>query len=103
MQRLEQVPLIAVSGASGCGKSSLVKAGLLKELKRRHETEDETDWRTVVLKPGNQPIRNLANVLATALAKDAIETGAASMDADGLDGLQRRQASLYGQLRLGGP
>ncbi|MBY0236047.1 MAG: ATP-binding protein, partial [Burkholderiaceae bacterium] len=62
--RLSQVPLVAVSGASGCGKSSLVKAGLLNELKRRHEQDDEAEWRAVVMRPGIQPLQNLAAVLA---------------------------------------
>jgi len=35
--RLSQVPLVAASGASGRGKSSMVMAGLLKELMRRNE------------------------------------------------------------------
>ena len=41
--RLAEVPFVAVSGASGCGKSSLVLAGLLNELKRRHTDDFETD------------------------------------------------------------
>ncbi|MGD8938996.1 MAG: RDD family protein [Gammaproteobacteria bacterium] len=101
VERLAQVPLIAVAGASGCGKSSLVKAGLINELKRRHEIDDETEWRTLVMKPGNQPIKNLAAALTTALASVPAEVGAGLVDADGLDPLQRRSASLCGQLRLG--
>ena len=109
--RLAEVPLVAVSGASGCGKSSLVLAGLLNELKRRHEANDETNWRPVVLRPGNRPIANLAAALALALAAG----GDAPIDApapaavakadevdDEQDPLARRSASLYGQLRLGG-
>nr|WP_295129755.1 AAA family ATPase [uncultured Roseateles sp.] len=65
--RLSQVPLVAVSGASGCGKSSLVKAGLLNELKRRHEQDDEAEWRAVVMRPGIQPLQNLAAGLADCL------------------------------------
>ena len=65
--RLAATPLLAVSGASGCGKSSLVLAGLLNELARRHADDDETDWRPVVLRPGNRPIANLAAALAGAL------------------------------------
>ena len=114
--RLARTPLLAVSGASGCGKSSLVLAGLLNELARRHADDDETDWRPVVMRPGNRPIANLAAALAGALASastapehhpdtglDAAEALAETeADAAGLDPLARRAASLYGQLRLGG-
>ena len=114
--RLARTPLLAVSGASGCGKSSLVLAGLLNELARRHADDDETDWRPVVMRPGNRPIANLAAALAGALVSastapehhpdtglDAAEALAETeADAAGLDPLARRAASLYGQLRLGG-
>ena len=74
--RLAEVPLVAVSGASGCGKSSLVLAGLLNELKRRHQAEDETDWQPVVMRPGNRPIANLAAALALALSATAARDNA---------------------------
>jgi len=98
--RLAEVPLVAVSGASGCGKSSLVLAGLLNELKRRHEADDETDWRPVVMRPGSRPIANLAAALAAALGSGAEPPS--PDDPAGDDPLARRAASLYGQLRLGG-
>ncbi len=90
--RLGELRFIAVSGASGCGKSSLVLAGLLSELKRRHHDEADTDWRPVVLRPGNRPIANLAAPLAAALAPDRATADEAPARID----------SLYGQLRLGG-
>jgi WD40 repeat protein len=94
--RLDAVPFIAVSGASGCGKSSLVLAGLLHELRRRHDEDAETDWRPVVLRPGNRPIANLAAPLAAAL-----EVAAAPASAGGSTDSTRAD-TLYGQLRLGG-
>ncbi len=98
--RLADVPFIAVSGASGCGKSSLVLAGLLNELKRRHDEDFETDWRPVVMRPGNRPIANLAGPLA-----DALEVAPASGPAgvrQASDTTTPRADTLYGQLRLGG-
>ena len=66
--RLAKSTLLAVSGASGCGKSSLVKAGLLHALKRlRDEDDDHTAWVPVVMRPGLQPIASLAQALALAL------------------------------------
>ena len=98
--RLDEVPFIAVSGASGCGKSSLVLAGLLNELKRRHVEDFETDWRTVVMRPGNRPIANLAGPLAEALEAAPATTPAADRPAG--DATTQRADTLYGQLRLGG-
>ncbi len=90
--KLADTPFIAVSGASGCGKSSLVLAGLLSELKRRHDDDFETDWRPVVMRPGNRPIAHLAAPLAAVLGGADTEAEAAAQRAD----------TLYGQLRLGG-
>ncbi len=101
--RLAEVPLLAVSGASGCGKSSLVLAGLLAELKRRHDDDFDTDWRPVVMRPGNRPIANLAAPLAAAMmGLDASRGPAADLDDDDRLALEQRTASLVGQLRLGG-
>src|SRR5512137_1528332 len=61
VERLHASTLVAVAGASGCGKSSLVLAGLLHELGRRHEAEGGIEWRPVVMRPGNHPIANLAS------------------------------------------
>ena len=49
----------AVVGASGSGKSSLVRAGVLPELRK-------DGWREVVAKPGSAPIAHLAARLAEA-------------------------------------
>ena len=96
--RLAAVPFVAVSGASGCGKSSLVLAGLLNELKRQHDDAFETDWRPVVLRPGNRPIANLAAPLAAALDGTPGDTPVGAADAPDT----ARADALYGQLRLGG-
>ena len=98
--RLAEVPFVAVSGASGCGKSSLVLAGLLNELKRRHTDDFETDWRPVVMRPGNRPIANLAAPLAEALEAEPATATPAPREAG--DATTPRTDTLYGQLRLGG-
>jgi WD40 repeat protein/energy-coupling factor transporter ATP-binding protein EcfA2 len=50
--------LVTVIGPSGCGKSSLVKAGLIPALR------EIGDWRVTKIRPGNDPIGNLAEGLA---------------------------------------
>ncbi len=53
---------LAVVGASGSGKSSLVRAGLVPAL--RWNTKS-ADWHIHVLTPTAQPLENLANVLTS--------------------------------------
>jgi len=57
---------VAVIGASGCGKSSLVEAGLLPELDNNYSNYT---WRVAKLKPGSRPIKKLTSAL---LHKDAL-------------------------------
>ncbi len=57
--RLRQQPLVAIAGASGAGKSSLVRAGVVPAFKRAYRTVE-----TFVVRPGRQPLAALADVLA---------------------------------------
>ena len=98
VERLREARFIAVSGASGCGKSSLVLAGLLQALKQRHADDFDTDWRPVVLRPGHRPIGHLAAALADALPSASPGEGNVVVD----DPALQRYQTLYGQLRLGG-
>jgi energy-coupling factor transporter ATP-binding protein EcfA2 len=67
LQRLETERLLTVVGASGCGKSSLVRAGLLPALQEGFLFGAGSDWRFVILKPGDNPYRALATALCEAL------------------------------------
>ncbi|KPA15466.1 repeat-containing protein [Candidatus Magnetomorum sp. HK-1] len=60
---------VAVVGASGCGKSSLVAAGLLPKL--------DNTWRVAKFPPGNSPIKAITRAL---LDKDAIGEERAGID-----------------------
>ena len=84
--------LVAVAGASGSGKSSLVLAGLISRLAQRHaQGEDDTDWLPVVMRPGGAPLSQLAMALSKALSP---------ADADAAE-QARRADTLFGQLSLG--
>ncbi|MDY7022629.1 MAG: CHAT domain-containing protein, partial [Cyanobacteriota bacterium] len=52
-------PLVAVVGASGSGKSSVVFAGLVPEL-RQDKTQD---WKVLSIRPGHNPLEALAVAL----------------------------------------
>lgn len=88
VRRLSEVPLVAVAGSSGCGKSSLVVAGLLRALAAGREAGGVVEWRPAVMRPGNDPIGHLAAALAAALAPGQ------PIEAD-------RVAALGGRLHLG--
>jgi tetratricopeptide (TPR) repeat protein len=54
---------VAVIGVSGSGKSSLIRAGLLPYLHGGFLAHAGSRWRVAVLRPGGDPIKNLANEL----------------------------------------
>ncbi len=68
--RLLETPLVAIVGPSGIGKSSLLRAGVLPSLKASGEP-----WRTLVTRPGRDPMAALARVIAPMVsgAKSAAE------------------------------
>lgn len=59
---------IVISGASGSGKSSLVKAGLVPELKKVSKF-----WSSLIFRPGNQPLSNMADSLLDELINYGID------------------------------
>ena len=54
---------LAVVGTSGSGKSSLVRAGLLPALFGGLMGKTGSRWRIAIMRPGNDPIGNLARAL----------------------------------------
>lgn len=67
LERLQRDRFVAIAGESGCGKSSLVRAGLIPALKAGFLRGGGVNWRVAELRPGNQPIRNLAAALVGVL------------------------------------
>jgi hypothetical protein len=63
LRRLCRHRFLAVVGTSGSGKSSLVRAGLLPALFSGFMTKAGSSWRVAVMRPGNDPIANLAQAL----------------------------------------
>jgi WD40 repeat protein/energy-coupling factor transporter ATP-binding protein EcfA2 len=64
LRRLKRTRFLAVVGTSGSGKSSLVRAGLLPALQGGLMASAGSDWRIAILRPGGDPIGNLASALA---------------------------------------
>ena len=55
---------LAIVGASGSGKSSLARAGLLAAIQRGDEIEGSQNWLITKCVPGEQPLESLAVALA---------------------------------------
>jgi tetratricopeptide (TPR) repeat protein len=68
-EAVDRLNLVAVVGASGSGKSSVVRAGLLPALRRRGENA----WEIVTLVPGDRPLYNLSATLLPFLEPEMSE------------------------------
>jgi hypothetical protein len=67
VDRLAQRRLVVVTGGSGSGKSSLVRAGLLEALEAGILAAAGPVWRFAIFRPGDHPMTELATALAMAL------------------------------------
>jgi ABC-type nitrate/sulfonate/bicarbonate transport system ATPase subunit len=63
LRRLKDGHFLAIVGSSGCGKSSLVKAGLIPALETGFMGSEGSLWLCVQMRPGTQPMRELAEAL----------------------------------------
>lgn len=73
VNRLAQHRLLAVTGTSGSGKSSLVKAGLIEALEIGLLAEAGAVWHGAQLRPRDHPMAELAAALISALGGDRYE------------------------------
>jgi WD40 repeat protein len=60
VERLSKSQMVFITGSSGCGKSSLVKAGVIPALGAGVLTRPGYKWRIVQTRPGRRPIHNLS-------------------------------------------
>ncbi|WP_414581625.1 CHAT domain-containing protein, partial [Scytonema sp. PCC 10023] len=84
LQTIRKQPLVGVIGPSGSGKSSVVFAGLIPQLR------SEGNWLISSFRPGNQPFYQLACALVRLLEPELSETG-----------LLREAAGLAGDMQQG--
>lgn len=84
LDRLDRSRFVAVLGESGCGKSSLVRAGVVPELTGTNPEWKAQLWTLVITEPKGAPLRNLAEKLSSLVhrpANDVEETIRASTQA----------------------
>ena len=63
LRRLKTHQFLGIVGSSGCGKSSLIRAGVLPALESGLMGQLGSTWYVVDMKPGDAPIFNLASAL----------------------------------------
>jgi len=63
LDRMLRQRLLAVVGVSGCGKSSLVGAGMVPALEMGLAGDPNQRWRVATMRPGDGPLRELGRCL----------------------------------------
>ena len=66
LRRLRATRFLSVVGTSGSGKSSLIRSGLIPALYSGSMVTAGTSWRVAVIRPGVNPVGNLAEALSGA-------------------------------------
>lgn len=92
-------PFLALVGASGNGKSSVLRAGLLHQLKSGRRIAGSDQWQILITRPDAQPMKNLAEAFlpggGSQLDRAEALGRAEGLLAEGAAGLQRLvQASV---------
>lgn len=93
---LDERGLLVVSGASGAGKSSLLRAGVLPRIRREGlaEAPEAKDWPCLVFTPGPAPLDELAVRTAALAGIDAISVRTSLESGPAAFALTARQAAL---------
>ena len=71
LNQIDRKLSVAVVGASGSGKSSAVRAGLMAQLRQGKQIPGSDRWWQGCFRPGKQPIAALAELLTDAGSKEA--------------------------------
>ncbi|BAY98377.1 pentapeptide repeat-containing protein [Tolypothrix tenuis PCC 7101] len=83
LENIRQGNFLAVIGASGSGKSSVVKAGLLYQLKLGKRLGGSDQWVIKTFRPGKYPMQSLARVFGhgeeLATAEELLNKGASGL------------------------
>ena len=90
-QLLDQVRtsnFLALVGASGNGKSSVLRAGLLHQLKLGRRISESEQWRIRITRPDRQPMQNLA----LAFVEEGLSDDDRAISLDKVVGLMKKGA-----------
>ena len=73
LHRLAATKFVAVVGLSGSGKSSLVRAGVIPELRADRLKNSSSEWVIAITTPETTPLERLAAALVSAVSEDAAD------------------------------
>jgi conflict system STAND superfamily ATPase/tetratricopeptide repeat protein len=94
LARLQRTRFLAVVGTSGSGKSSLIRAGLMPALRGGLMAGAGSGWRIAVMRPGGDPIGNLAAELVKDDVLPAAGAGLPAHEAEAVIDATLRGGSL---------
>ncbi|WP_448266408.1 nSTAND1 domain-containing NTPase [Nostoc sp. DSM 114159] len=80
LENIRQGNFLAVVGASGSGKSSVVKAGLLHQLKLGKRLGGSDQWVIKIFRPGEHPLKSLARVFGHHITPRQVQDAQAQTD-----------------------
>lgn len=79
LHQLQLSRFLSVVGSSGCGKSSLIRAGLIPKLEAGFLVEQRDQWRIATAKPGDAPLLNLAQSLVKSFSDQSNSADVAAL------------------------
>lgn len=98
MQHLNRTRLLFVVGSSGCGKSSLIRAGLIPKLQAGFLAGGHDKWLIVKMKPGETPFDNLSSALlghlGGELEPERVMTFSREIRGEGVSAIEKALAPL---------
>ncbi|WP_062291516.1 caspase family protein [Nostoc piscinale] len=80
LEKIRQGNFLAVVGASGSGKSSVVKAGLLHQLKLGKRLGGSDQWVIKIFRPGEHPLKSLARVFVNNITSRPVQDAQTQTD-----------------------
>ncbi|NJO61939.1 MAG: hypothetical protein HC836_27970 [Richelia sp. RM2_1_2] len=69
LEKVREHYFLAVMGASGSGKSSLIRAGLIYQLEQGEQISGSENWKIYIFQPGKNPLQSLAENLDIKVAE----------------------------------
>lgn len=79
VESLTTTRVVSLIGPCGCGKTSVVQAGLVPFLTSRQVAANETPWQVITVNPGKTPLKNLVEAFIDTLPPEqtsSMEAGA---------------------------
>ena len=100
IDKVQRGNFLAVLGASGSGKSSVIKAGLLYQLKEGKRLSGSESWLLKIFRPGEHPFENLVRGFWGQEVSEAVETKAEELQKGGGEKLVELVKKMAGEKRV---